>query len=196
MTTAMPQGTAPKRSRARGLLPLAVLVWIALEIWLLTLVGGATNGFVVFLIIVAGIVLGSVVVKTAGRRAFQNLRSTLQQAQRGGVTPERSADSSRNGFLMLGGLLIMIPGLLTDAAGLLLLIPPVRAVVGRFADRSMERRMRAAVPGDLQDAFQQAQRARMSQDGTVVQGEVVRDDGAPGRRGGRDDEGPRPPLTP
>ncbi|MCA1220768.1 FxsA family membrane protein [Streptomyces sp. 8L] len=199
MTTAMPQGTAPKRSRFRGLLPLGILVWIALEIWLLTLVGGATSGFVVFLIIVAGIVLGSVVMKTAGRRAFQNLRQTLQQQQQGGVSAERSADSSRNGFLMLGGLLIMVPGLITDALGLLLLIPPLRSVVGRFADRSMEKRMRAAVPGDLQDAFQQARRTRMGQDGKVVQGEVVHDDSprAEGDRRSRgDDDGPRPPLTP
>ncbi|WP_329458834.1 FxsA family membrane protein [Streptomyces sp. NBC_01497] len=196
MTTAMPQGTAPKRSRARALLPLGILVWIALEIWLLTLVGGATSGLVVFLIIVAGIVGGSVVVKTAGRRAFQNLRATLQQQQQGGVSPERSAHSSRNGFLMLGGLLIMIPGLLTDVVGLLLLIPPVRSVVGRFADRSMDKRVRASVPDDLQDAFQQAQRTRMSQDGKVVQGEVVQDDEPGGERPSREDEGPRPPLTP
>ncbi|MGQ4513479.1 FxsA family membrane protein [Streptomyces sp. DW26H14] len=200
MTTAMPQGNAPKRSRFRGLLPLGILVWIALEIWLLTLVGGATSGFVVFLIIVAGIVLGSVVMKTAGRRAFQNLRQTLQQQQQGGVSAERSADSSRNGFLMLGGLLIMVPGLITDALGLLLLIPPLRSVVGRFADRSMEKRMRAAVPGDLQDAFQQARRTRMGQDGKVVQGEVVHDDDSSRAEGDRrsrgDDDGPRPPLTP
>ncbi len=189
----------PKRSRARSLAPLAVLVWIALEIWLLTLVGSATSGLIVFLIIVAGIVFGSVVVKTAGRRAFESLRQTLQQQQRQGeVSREQSAHSSRNGFLMLGGLLIIVPGLITDAAGLLLLIPPVRSVVGRIADRSMEKRMRAAVPGDLQDAFQQAQRARMRQEGNVVQGEVVRDDEGAGRRPGQrgDDEGPRPPLTP
>jgi UPF0716 protein FxsA len=208
MTTAMPQGTAPKRSRARGLVPLALLVWIALEIWLLTLVGGATGGLVVFLILLAGVVLGSVVVKTAGRRAFQNLRWTVQQQQRqqqktdgtGAAGPEPDTHSSRNGFLMLGGLLIMLPGLITDAAGLLLLIPPVRSVVGRFADRSMERRLRASVPPDLQDAFDQAQRARTSQDGKVVQGEVVRDDGDPRTDGGagpsRRDDGPRPPLTP
>ncbi|MBP0461217.1 FxsA family membrane protein [Streptomyces montanisoli] len=199
MTTATPQGPVPKRSRARSFVPLAVLVWIALEIWLLTLVGSATSGLIVFLIIVAGIVLGSVVMKTAGRRAFENLRQTLQQQQRQGeVSREQSAHSSRNGFLMLGGLLIIVPGLITDAAGLLLLIPPVRSVVGRIADRSMEKRMRTAVPGDLQDAFQQAQRTRMRQEGNVVQGEVVRDDEGGARRPGPrgDDEGPRPPLTP
>ncbi|MCF3963606.1 FxsA family membrane protein [Streptomyces fuscigenes] len=205
MTTAMPQGTAPKRSRARALLPFGVLVWIALEIWLLTLVGDAAGGLVVFLILVAGVVLGSVVVKTAGRRAFHNLRQTLQQQQRRQQAPESGPDAreeagtaahtARNGFLMLGGLLIMIPGLLTDAVGLLLLIPPVRSLVGGFADRSMEKRVRASVPDDLQDAFQQARRTRMGQDGKVVQGEVVRDD-EPGGGRPRGDEGPRPPLLP
>jgi UPF0716 protein FxsA len=195
MTTAHPPGTAPKRSRSRAFVPLGILVWLALEIWLLTLVGDATGGLSVLLIILAGIVLGSVVVKTAGKRAFQHLRQTLQQQQQhGGVSAEQSDHSSRNGFLMLGGLLIMVPGLITDAVGLLLLVPLVRSVVGRYADRSMEKRMRTAVPGDLQDAFQQAQRSRMRQDDNVVQGEVIKDDEPRGPR--RDDKGPRPPLTP
>lgn len=76
---------------------------------------------------------------------------------------------------MLGGLLLLIPGLISDAAGLLLLVPPVRALIGRRAERSLERRMRAASPGSLSDAFQQARMHRP--DGKVVQGEVIREDG-------------------
>ncbi|CAO0826674.1 Membrane protein OS=Streptomyces microflavus OX=1919 GN=Smic_10380 PE=4 SV=1 [Streptomyces microflavus] len=96
---------------------------------------------------------------------------------------------------MLGGLLLLIPGLISDAAGLLLLVPPVRTLIGRRAERSLERRMRAASPGSLSDAFQQARMHRP--DGKVVQGEVIREDGTQPPSGPEDDpRGPRPPLTP
>ncbi|WP_327120716.1 FxsA family protein [Streptomyces sp. NBC_01341] len=197
MTTGTPPPNRPRRSRARTLLPLGVAAWIVLEIWLLILVAGATNGFIVLLILVAGAVLGAVVIKRAGRRAFRNLTETLQQmpGQPGAAdVPAGRTGSKGNGPLMLGGLLLMIPGVISDAAGLLLLLPPVRAVLGRYAERSLERRMRTVAPGGFSDAFQQARIHRP--DGKVVQGEVIREDGATG--GPRPDDGPdadRPPLS-
>ncbi|MER5309590.1 FxsA family membrane protein [Streptomyces sp. NPDC002773] len=197
MTTGAPPPLAPKRSRARTFLPLGVAAWLVLEIWLLSLVAGAAGGLTVFALLVGGAVLGATVMKRAGRRAFRNLTSTFQQAQAAAQAgampqaPDRTASEDRNGFLMLGGLLLMIPGLVSDAAGLLLLVPPVRSFLGRYADRAAERRISAAPPGSLQDAFQQARIRRP--DGKVVQGEVIREDAARGPYGA--DE-PRPPLTP
>jgi UPF0716 protein FxsA len=199
MTTGTPPPNRPRRSRARTLLPLGVAAWLVLEIWLLTVVAGATNGFTVLLILVAGAVLGGAVIKRAGRRAFRNLTETLQQmpGQPGApATPAPApAGSKGNGFLMLGGLLLMIPGVVSDAAGLLLLLPPVRSVLGRYAERSLESRMRAATPGGLSDAFQQARIHRP--DGKVVPGEVIREDGTPARPRPDDGHGTdRPPLIP
>jgi UPF0716 protein FxsA len=82
---------------------------------------------------------------------------------------------------MLGGLLLMIPGLISDAIGLLLLVPPVQKGLSRYTQRAFERRMRVAAPGTVGDAFQQARMHRP--DGKVVQGEVIRDD-EPRRSGG------------
>ncbi|MFF8609120.1 FxsA family membrane protein [Streptomyces sp. NPDC015346] len=197
MTTGAPPPLAPKRSRARTFLPLALVAWLVLEIWLLTVVADAAGGLTVLGLLVGGFVLGAVVIKRAGRRAFRNLTETFQKAQMAaqtGVAPtpaDRVGAQDRNGFLMLGGLLLMIPGLVSDVLGLLLLVPPVRSMLGRSADRAVERRMSAAPQGSLQDAFQQARMHRP--DGKVVQGEVVRDD-AP--QGPRDPQDPRPPLTP
>ncbi|QHY94354.1 phage T7 F exclusion suppressor FxsA [Streptomyces sp. S4.7] len=201
MTTGAPPPAAPKRSRARRIVPLGIALWLVLEIWLLTVVAGATNGLTVLLLLIGAGILGSVVVKRAGRRAFRNLTETLQQAQRQQQNPDAEASdesagtSSGNGFLMLGGLLIMLPGLISDAVGLVLLVPPVRSALSRKAERSLERRMRDAGPGGLGDAYQQAQQARMSRpDGKVVQGEVIRHD-EPRPPGGSDRDGTRPPLT-
>ncbi|MFI5726345.1 FxsA family membrane protein [Streptomyces cyaneofuscatus] len=202
MTTGTPPPTRPRRSRARRFLPLALAAWLVLEIWLLTVVASAAGGLTLLLLLVAGAVLGTVVIKRAGRRAFKNLTETLQQmpGQPGATeAPQVTGGkaSQGNGLLMLGGLLLLIPGLISDAAGLLLLIPPVRTAISRRAEQSLERRMRAASPGSLSDAFQQARMHRP--DGKVVQGEVIREDGTqpPSRPSGPDDpRGPRPPLTP
>ncbi|MFJ8077676.1 FxsA family membrane protein [Streptomyces sp. NPDC096176] len=194
MTTGAPPPTARKRSRARTFLPLGVAAWLILEIWLLTVVASEAGGFAVLGLLVGAGVLGAVVIKRAGRRAFTNLRETLQQQTGQGAAPAASpARGEGNGLLMLGGLLLMLPGLISDVAGLLLLLPPVRIRLGRFAERSLERRMNAATAGGLGGAFQQA-RMRYP-DGKVVQGEVIHEGGAQRHDDNRDDR-PRPPLTP
>ncbi|MFJ2825674.1 FxsA family membrane protein [Streptomyces toxytricini] len=196
MTGSSPAPTAAARRRkpARTFLPLAVAAWLILEIWLLGLVADAAGGLAVAALVAGGIVLGAVVVKRAGRRAFRNLADTFQQAQ---ASPEAHAaqppagrrPGSGNALTMLAGLLFMLPGLVSDAAALLLLLPPVRAWVGRRTARSLERRMNAAQAGTFADAFQQARIHHP--DGKVVQGEVIRED-APQEPG----PGHRPPLTP
>ncbi|MFI1355785.1 FxsA family membrane protein [Streptomyces sp. NPDC020898] len=192
MTTGAPTPTypaRPRRSRLRTFLPLGIAAWLVLEIWLLTVVAGAASGFTVFLLLVAGFVLGSVVIKRAGRRAFRNLTETLQQQQGGARTEPtaRPGGSEGNGLMMLGGLLLMLPGLISDAVGLLLLVPPLQKAISRSAERTFERKLREATPGTLGDAFQQARMHRP--DGKVVQGEVIREDGTDAR----DEQ--RPPLN-
>jgi UPF0716 protein FxsA len=171
MTTGAPTSpyttTRPRRSRLRRYLPLGVAAWLVLEVWLLTLVAGAAGGVAVFLLLLAGVVAGSVVIKRAGRRAFQSLNEALQR----GGSPERGGG---NGLMMLGGLLLMIPGLVSDAAGLLLLLPPVQRAVSRYAENTLDKRLRTAAPGSLGDAFQQVRIHRP--DGKVVPGEVIRED--------------------
>ncbi|MFD6375324.1 FxsA family membrane protein [Streptomyces albidoflavus] len=191
MTTgAPPPSRNAPRSRLRTFLPLALVAWLILEVWLLTRVAEATSGFIVFLLLLAGVVAGSALIKRAGRRALRKFQETVAQQQQG-ITPETDR-SGGNAFLLVAGLLLILPGLISDVFGLVLLLPPVRTALARRAERSLERRMAAAGPGTFGGAFQQAR--MRAPDGKVVQGEVVRDDEPP-RPQGRDDD-PRPPLTP
>ncbi|MGC4921735.1 FxsA family membrane protein [Streptomyces sp. DT197] len=191
MTTgAPPPSRNAPRSRLRTFLPLALVAWLILEVWLLALVAEATSGFIVFLLLLAGVVAGSALIKRAGRRALRKFQETVAQQQQG-ITPETDR-SGGNAFLLIAGLLFILPGLVSDVLGLVLLLPPVRTALARRAERSLERRMAAAGPGTFGGAFQQAR--MRAPDGKVVQGEVVRDDEPP-RPDGRDDD-PRPPLTP
>ncbi|MFG2499198.1 FxsA family membrane protein [Streptomyces sp. NPDC048441] len=176
MTNGVPptRPARPPRSRVLRFLPLGIAAWLVLEIWLLTVVAGAAGGLTVFLLLVAGFVLGGAVIKYAGRRAFRELSEAVQQ-QQSGLAPHPSERGGGNALTMLGGLLIILPGMISDALGLLLLVPPVQKAVSRFAEKTFERKVREATTGSgLGDAFQQARMHRP--DGKVVQGEVIRDD--------------------
>lgn len=182
MMTGAPPPTRPlqpRRSRVRRFLPLGVAAWLVLEIWLLTVVAGAAGGFTVFLLLVAGVVLGAVVIKRAGRRAFKSLSEAMGQ-QQGAAAPQPVRGGGGNALMMLGGLLLIMPGLISDALGLLLLVPPLQKAVSRYAERTFDRKLREAAPGGFGDAFQQARIHHP--DGKVVPGEVVRDDEPPAPR--------------
>ncbi|MGW7578082.1 FxsA family protein [Streptomyces sp. NPDC054765] len=209
--TPSPSPRPPQRSRTRRFVPLGIAAWMVLEIWLLTVVAGATNGLTVFLLLVAGVIVGGCVVKRAGRRAWRNLTESFQTtgdpAAPGSRAPSgdsASADAksggdrsgsgkygsdksgSGNTLPMAGGLLLMIPGLVSDALGLLCLFPPTGKLIRRRAEKLLTRRAGYA-PGSFGGAFQQARMHRP--DGKVVQGEVIREDepSAPRRQD--------PPLT-
>ncbi|MCP9946537.1 FxsA family protein [Streptomyces somaliensis] len=180
MTTGAPLSPTRGRSRARTLLPLGLAAWLVLEVWLLALVADAANVLVVPALLVGAGVLGAAVVRRAGRRAFTALTGTLRLRPEDGVPA--GTGGAGNGMLMLGGLLLMLPGLVSDAVGLLLLVPPVRTAAARRAERALDRGVGAAL-----------RRARAPRpDGRVVPGEVVRDH--PGPPSGPRDA--RPPLAP
>ncbi|MGW8375940.1 FxsA family membrane protein [Streptomyces sp. ODS28] len=189
-----PAGGAPRRSRLRTFLPLAVAAWVVLEIWLFTLVAEAAGGMTVFLLIAAGFVLGAVAIKRAGRRAWRQLSDNVQraQAQAAGGDPDQAAGKAGeqgrrggNAQAMLGGLLLMVPGLVSDAAGLLLLFPPTSRLLTRAARGAVGRKAaKGFEPGSLGEAYEQARTMEEQfrihqQDGKVVQGEVVREDEPP-----------------
>ncbi|MFC9230139.1 FxsA family protein [Streptomyces decoyicus] len=211
--TPSPSPRPPQRSRARRFVPLGIAAWMVLEIWLLTVVAGATNGLTVFLLLVAGVILGGYVVKRAGRRAWRNLTESLQttgdpaasgssassddagsadgksgRGRSGNGKSGNGKSGSGNTLPMAGGLLLMIPGLVSDALGLLCLFPPTGKLIQRRAEKLMTRRSgHGYAPGTFGDAFQQARMHRP--DGKVVQGEVIREDEPSSPR--RQD----PPLT-
>lgn len=124
----------------RFLLPVIVVlaVELALLIWLVHSVGW---------LVTAGIglgmaLLGGSVAKRQGRRVWQNWRL----AATSGRLPELDALDPM--LVLAGSLLLMFPGLLTDALGLLLLIPGVRRRVAHSLRPWLVRRS-AAFMGSL-----------------------------------------------
>jgi UPF0716 protein FxsA len=171
-------------SRVRSLLPLLAAAWVVLEIWLLIQVAEVIGGFAVFGLLLLGALTGGWLIKDAGLRA---LRQAARSMQAGGA-PAGESDG-RVGASLAAGLLLIVPGFLSDLLALACLLPPTRALLRRVPQRLSRR----GSHGPLSDAYRLQEQLRIHRpDGKVVQGEVVDppqpyDYGAP--------DGGRPRLT-
>jgi UPF0716 protein FxsA len=72
------------------------------------------------------------------REGLSTLRRAQRQVDAGAVPGQELVDGA---LIVLAGALLLAPGFITDAVGLLLLLPPIRAGVRAFARRRLERRV-------------------------------------------------------
>jgi UPF0716 protein FxsA len=79
-----------------------------------------------------GIVILTAAIGTALLR-FQGLATLGELQRRLAAGEDPSATLAHGAMILVAGVLLLTPGFFTDAVGLLLLTPPVRAVVIRFA---------------------------------------------------------------
>ncbi|MEU5566262.1 FxsA family protein [Micromonospora musae] len=123
--------------------PLALLGAVAVELAVFVLVGRAVGFGVAVLLVFAVSLLGLVLLRREGMRAWRGFRAAAQAGQ----PPGRQVTDGLVG--LLGSLLLAVPGLVTGVAGLLLLVPPVRALARAGVQRGAERRVSSMVAGDL-----------------------------------------------
>ena len=109
------------------------LLFVALpiaEIALFVVIGGKIGVLCTVGLVVLAAVTGLAVIRAQGLNALQRLQ---QSVERGGDPVGPIADGA---LKVVAGLLLIAPGFLTDAFGLLLLLPPVRrALIARGAGR-------------------------------------------------------------
>lgn len=97
------------------------------ELALLVKLGAETQWWVPVLVVIATGMAGAVLWRQQGLRVIQRIQSEMTAGQ-------MPADALVDGLLIfLAGAFLITPGVLTDAVGVCLLIPPVRAVVKRLA---------------------------------------------------------------
>ena len=100
-------------------LPLLILVGLAAEIASIIWVGSALGVLATLLLLFGGGLLGFSLLKSAGTGIAAALRSPVQAS-----SLQRDA-AGKAMARVLSGLFFLIPGFLSDVAGLLLLLPPV-----------------------------------------------------------------------
>jgi UPF0716 protein FxsA len=165
-----------------------VLEWFVGS-WLASMIGWGGVIVVVLLLVI----IGAAVMRRAGAAAFRSLRPVQVDGMTVAPTVTQQSveqvgrDMGDAGALFVAGLLIAVPGIVTSAVGLLLLIPPVRTFARRAVSRAVRRRAEAAglvvdsrvtrttVAGDVVREETVVRDDRPVR-GEILQGEIVRDD--------------------
>src|SRR5215207_8035699 len=110
------------------LIVLFIVVPIA-ELYVIIQVGQAIGLWPTLALLLADALLGSFLLKHQGRGAWLRFNEALAQRRFPG---KEVVDGL---LIVVGGTLLLAPGFLTDIAGLILLIPPTRAIVRRVLHR-------------------------------------------------------------
>lgn len=169
----MSETTRPARRRGGWLLPILVLLLIALpivEVWLLIQVGSRIGVWPTVAILVAEAFLGAWLMRREGNRAWTALNDAFGT---GKMPAGELADAA---LVLVGGVLLMLPGFITDLIGFFFLLPFTRPYARKLLAFLVGRRL--ARMGVVRTAY-------LRRDGTVIDGETVPDqppspDGASG----------------
>lgn len=107
------------------------------DLYLLLRIGDTIGGLATLALVLVTGALGAMLARAEGLRVLR----AFQDAVARGVVPQEGVLSGA--LLMLGGALLITPGVITDALGLLLLVPFTRrriaALIGARLQRAIER---------------------------------------------------------
>jgi UPF0716 protein FxsA len=105
---------------------LLVLIIPFVEIYLLLKVGGIIGAFPTIFLVVFTAVLGTWLLRQQGFATFQRLQSNLAQ----GTIP--AYEMIEGPIILVGGILLLTPGFITDVLGLACLIPQLRRRIAQY----------------------------------------------------------------
>ena len=137
----------------------AFIVVPLIEIYVLIQVGQVIGPWWTILLLILDSLFGTWLIRREGGRAWQALRAALES----GRMPARElADGA---LILVGGTLMLTPGFVTDAFGILLILPFTRPVARRLLTQVVTRRLMGA----------EMTRPGPGPGGSVIRGEVVED---------------------
>ncbi len=140
-----------------GLLVAAFIAVPLVEIYVIVQIGQVIGAWWTILLLVADSLVGAWLVRREGGRAWRSLRTALEERR----MPHRElADGV---LILVGGTLMLTPGFVTDAFGVLCILPVTRPLGRKALAGVISRRLVVTTPGT---------RDQGPDDG-VVPGEVV-----------------------
>jgi UPF0716 protein FxsA len=157
------------RRRRRGLFLVLLTLFVVVplvEIYVIIQVGQAIGPWWTILLLVLDSIFGTWLIRHEGSRAWEALRVALDS----GRMPARElADGA---LILIGGTLMLAPGFVTDAFGILMILPVTRPLFRRMLTGVVANRL--VVLGNLPgSAPGTARRPGPGPDGPVIRGEVV-----------------------
>lgn len=120
------------------LLPVLLLTFIAVplvELYVILQVGDAIGAVPTIALLAADSALGALLLRSQGRSIWRQFNAVM----RAGRVPHRELLDGV--AVIFGGALLLTPGFITDVVGLLLLLPPSRALIRQLAARRIGRRI-------------------------------------------------------
>jgi UPF0716 protein FxsA len=117
---------------------LLVLIFIIVplaELYVIIQVGNAIGLVPTLVLLLADALLGSMLLRHQGRAAWIQFNRALAENR----LPHKEVFDGI--LVIMGGALLLTPGFITDIFGLILLIPPTRAIVRGITSRVVRRRM-------------------------------------------------------
>lgn len=114
------------------------------ELWLLVQIGGVVGALPTIALVATTGIAGAWLVRREGRKALASYQKAMAEAR----LPE---DGILSGLLiLLGGVMLITPGILTDLAGIALMIPPLRrALAGRLEQRLQAKLTQGVMTGNV-----------------------------------------------
>jgi UPF0716 protein FxsA len=118
-----------------AVLALLFIVVPLAELWVIVQVGHVIGYLDTFGLLVLTSVVGAWLMKREGLAVLRRAQAAVDRGQ----MPGRELIDGV--LILLGGALMLVPGFITDAVGLLLLLPPVRAGLRALVRRRLARRV-------------------------------------------------------
>lgn len=162
--------TRRRRPLLVWLLFAAFVVVPLVEIWTIIQVGQAIGPWWTILLLVVDSILGSWLIKREGSRAFRALREAIDS----GRMPAR--ELADGGLILVGGTLMLAPGFVTDAFGILMILPFTRPLFRGLLTQVVASRFAVGRIGGFPGPGGtpgNARRPGPDPQGPVVRGEVV-----------------------
>lgn len=153
-----------------ALLVVLFIVVPILELWLIIEIGGLIGIVPTLALLLADALLGSLLLRHQGRGAWRRFNQALAERR----FPAREVADGL--MIAIGGTLLLTPGFITDIFGLLLLIPPTRAIARGLLRRFAAHRFVVVGVGGSRGTPQPPGAASRPYDFDVTAEEVEEDD--------------------
>ena len=113
---------------------LLLIAWFAAELFVVIQVAGAIGVGATILLLILSWPIGAWALKTQGRAAWRR----LSDAVAAGRSPGREVLDGA--LVLIGGLLLIVPGFISDVLGAIALLPPTRALLRGGLARNLQSR--------------------------------------------------------
>jgi UPF0716 protein FxsA len=115
-------------------LALLFILWPIVEFYLLIQIGRATSAWTALAIVILTGVVGAALAKREGLKTYHRIRQELAAGQ---IPGDHLVDAL---IILVAGVLLITPGLISDTVGIALLVPHFRRLVREYLKRRFKAR--------------------------------------------------------